>query len=81
VAAGPDAGAVEFSIDLNNNRGAPFRSRNLFTEWSPTLHIPWAYVLDADLPPGPHELTMRVSAAADPRSIGHAIRITHMLAN
>jgi sialidase-1 len=76
VAAGPDAGTLEFSID-----GAPFRSRNLFTEWSPTLHIPWAYVLDADIPPGRHELTMRVSAAADPRSKGHAIRITDMLAN
>jgi hypothetical protein len=81
VVAGPDAGTVEFSIDQDNNPSAPFRSRNLFTEWSPALHIPWAYMLDADLPPGRHELTIRVSAAADSRTKGHAIRITHMLAN
>ena len=26
--------------------------QNLFTNWSETLHIPWTYVLDADLRPG-----------------------------
>ena len=76
VAAGPDAGTVEFRID-----GGAWRKQNLFTSWSPTLHIPWAYVLDADLSPGAHELTLRVSAEADSKSTGHAIRIAHLLVN
>jgi lysophospholipase L1-like esterase len=76
VAAGPDAGEVEYTID-----GGPVRTQNLFTEWSGSLHIPWAYVLDADLSPGRHELVMRVAAGSDTRSKGHAVRITQMLVN
>jgi sialidase-1 len=76
VTAGPDAGTVEFQID-----GGAWRNQNLFTNWSATLHIPWTYVLDADLSPGRHELVMRVAAGADPKSTGHAVRIAHLLAN
>jgi sialidase-1 len=76
VAAGPDAGTVEFQID-----GGAWRSQNLFTNWSATLHIPWTYVLDADMSPGRHELAMRVATTADPKSTGHAVRIAHLLAN
>ena len=76
MAAGPDAGIVEFQID-----GGAWRKQNLYTAWSGTLHIPWAYVLDADLTPGRHELAMRVAADADAKSTGTAVRITHMLAN
>ena len=68
AAVGPDAGVVEFRID-----GSEWRTQNLITSWSKTLHIPWAYVLDADLPPGKHELTMRVSSGA--------IRVVQMLVN
>lgn len=68
VAAGPDAGTLEFSID-----GGPFRSQNLLTQWSSTLHIPWTYVLDADLSAGEHILSLRHAAGA--------IRIAHMLVN
>ena len=64
VAAGPDAGVVEFRVD-----GGEWRKQNLLTNWSKTLHIPWAYVLDADLGAGRHELTMRVSRR-DPMSTG-----------
>lgn len=76
VAAGPDAGTVEYSID----RGA-FESRDLFTQWSPNLHIPWAQVLAADLEPGQHELTLRVSEKTSGKSRGHAVRIIHFLVN
>ena len=76
VAAGPDAGTVEFQVD-----GGAWRKQNLYTAWSGNLHIPWTYVLDADLAPGKHELVMRVSAEADAKSTGHAVRITHLLAN
>jgi len=76
VAAGPDAGMVEYRFD-----DAPWRKQNLFTEWSATLHIPWAYVLDGDLAPGRHELAMRVSAGKDSGSMGTAVRIVNLLAN
>ena len=76
AAAGPDAGAVEYSID-----GGAFALRNLYTPWSGRLHLPWAQVLDADLAPGRHELVLRVAPAADPKSKGHAVRIIHFLVN
>jgi hypothetical protein len=68
VAAGPDAGVVEFRID-----GGAWRKQNLATSWSKTLHIPWAYVLDGDLEDGRHELTMRMREGA--------ARVAHMLVN
>lgn len=76
VASGPDAGTVEYSID-----GSPAATQDLFTTWSPSLHIPWAYVLSADLPPGPHELTLKVADKSNPRSKGTAVRIMHFLVN
>ncbi|MFA6564954.1 MAG: alpha/beta fold hydrolase [Verrucomicrobiia bacterium] len=76
VAAGPDAGIVEFCID-----GKPWRSLDLFTHWSGGLHIPWAYVLDAELAPGPHELTLRMSDKKNAESKGHAARIVNFLVN
>jgi lysophospholipase L1-like esterase len=68
VAAGPDAGVLEFRIDSGS-----WRKQNLATSWSKSLHIPWAYVLDADLESGKHELTMRMAEGA--------ARIVNMLAN
>lgn len=76
VASGPDAGVVEYSVD-----GRPRGNRDLFTEWSDRLHLPWAQVLVADLPPGGHELLLRVSPRANPASKGHAVRIIHFLVN
>lgn len=76
VASGPDAGTVEFSID-----SGPYTARSLFTPWSPSLYLPWAQVLVADLPLGKHELILRVSPDKDPKSVGHAIDIIHFLVN
>jgi pimeloyl-ACP methyl ester carboxylesterase len=76
VAAGPDAGMVEYSVD-----GSPFASRSLYTQWSGGLHLPWAQVLNAELERGQHEMVLRVSQETDPRSKGHAVRIIHLLAN
>ncbi|MDD5679155.1 MAG: GDSL-type esterase/lipase family protein [Kiritimatiellae bacterium] len=76
VAAGPDAGTVEYRID-----GGAFASRNLYTPWSGGLHLPWAQVLTADLAPGRHELALRIAQEADPKSKGHAVRIIHFLVN
>jgi sialidase-1 len=76
VAAGPDAGMVEYSVD-----GAPYGELNLFTRWSARLHLPWAYVLGAELGPGVHELRLRVSERKHAKSRGHACRIVHFLVN
>ncbi|HPD16415.1 MAG TPA: SGNH/GDSL hydrolase family protein [Planctomycetota bacterium] len=75
-AAGYDVGILEFSID-----GAPFRKLDQFTQWSEGLHIPWAYLFDAELKPGDHELTLRVSADKNPKSQGHAARLLQFLVN
>jgi lysophospholipase L1-like esterase len=70
VVAGPDASVVEYSID-----GSAWRKRDLFTQWSDKLHIPWAHVLDGDLDAGRHELRMRLSGE------GKALRIVSFLGN
>ena len=76
VAAGPDAGTVEYSVD-----GGAFTLKNLYTPWSGGLHLPWAQMLNADLAPDRHELVLRVAWGADPHSNGHAVRIIHFLVN
>jgi hypothetical protein len=76
VAAGPDAGIVEYSVD-----GQPFAAHDLFTQWSSGLHIPWTYVLTGDLTEGEHELTLRTAEKKNPTSTGHACRIVNFLLN
>lgn len=76
VAAGPDAGMVEYSID-----GAKAGVIDQFTEWSHYLHIPWAYTFDADLEPGPHVLSLRVSPRKNPKSSGYGVRIKRFYTN
>jgi len=76
VAAGPDAGVVEWSVD-----GGPFRSRDLFTKHSARLHIQWAYMLESELPAGRHELRLRVGPGRNEASRGNAVRVAHMLVN
>lgn len=76
IASGPDAGQVEYRID-----GGPVKRRELFTEWSLHLHLPWAVMLEADLTPGNHELELRLAPTAHPESRGHAARILYFLVN
>jgi hypothetical protein len=76
VAAGPDAGVVEYSVD-----GQPTGTQDLFTPWSSGLHIPWTYVLTGDLTDGDHELTLRIASKKNPASTGHACRIVKFLLN
>lgn len=76
VVAGPDVGVLEFSID-----GRPPERVDQFTQWSADLHIPWAYMLDADLGPGAHELVLRTTGEKHPKSQGHAARIVRFLVN
>lgn len=74
IVAGPDAGIVEASID-----NGPFRAVNLFHEYSKGLHYPRTVMLGTDLQPGPHTLTLRISA--ETKSAGQAMRVIHFVAN
>ena len=81
VAAGEDAGIIDWRLD-----GGEWKQQNLFTQWSNQLHIPWAYVLAANIDDAPgantmHTLEVRISDQKDDRSTGHACRIVHFLVN
>ena len=76
LAAGPDAGTIEYSID-----NSEFKPLNLFTRWSRGLHIPWVHVLESELSTGAHQLVVRIAPTKDSRSKGHACRIVNLLVN
>jgi lysophospholipase L1-like esterase len=76
VASGPDTGTLEFRVDEGD-----WQRCELFTQWSPGLHLPWAKMLAAELEPGSHQLELRVAETNDARSSGHAVRIIHLLVN
>jgi lysophospholipase L1-like esterase len=76
VVSGPDAGQVEYRVD-----GGDWQVRELYTQWSGGLHLPWAVVLAAGLTDGRHQLEWRIAGNHDPRSKGGAVRIVHFLVN
>ncbi|WP_372949739.1 sialate O-acetylesterase [Mariniphaga sp.] len=76
VAAGPDAGVIEFRIDEGD-----WQKQDLFTKWSSNLHLPWYYTLAAGLPDGEHILQIRFSGEKNPQSRGNVCRIRYFYAN
>jgi lysophospholipase L1-like esterase len=76
VAAGPDAGIIEYRIDEEN-----WQKQDLFTNWSLNLHLPWYYTLAAGLADGEHSLQIRISGEKNPQSIGTACRIRYFYVN
>lgn len=76
IAAGPDAGMIEYSID-----GKPFKTKNLFTQWSGFIHLPWYIMLDDELKDKKHNIIIRTSADKSEKSKGNACRILHFLVN
>lgn len=76
VAAGPDAGILETSID-----GGPFVKTDLFTKWSKSLHLPWVYILQDNLPHAKHTMTIRTSNQHNVLSKGNACRIVYFVVN
>jgi hypothetical protein len=76
VAAGPDAGQLQFRVD-----GGEWQTRDLFTQWSSGLHLPWAVVLAAGLPEAAHSLELRVDEARNSASNGTAVRVLYFLVN
>lgn len=76
IASGPDTGLLGYRVD-----GGEWKPRPVFTQWSPSLHLPWAVMLESELTEGDHTVELRVAESADERSKGHAIRIIHFLVN
>jgi len=67
VAAGPDAGMIEYSID-----GGEIQKADLFTRWSQQLYLPWYLTLAAELDRGSHTLELKISCDKNPDSSGNS---------
>jgi len=76
VAAGPDAGNIEFTVD-----GSKAKIVDTYTRWSRALHLPWAYMLETELENKKHTVTVKILDKKNKRSTGNAIRIAHFLVN
>ncbi|HSF45584.1 MAG TPA: SGNH/GDSL hydrolase family protein, partial [Chitinophagaceae bacterium] len=76
VASGADAGKLAYSID-----GGPFKTKDLYTQWSSFLHLPWYVMLNDELKRGKHQIVIRISTEKHADSKGHAARILHFLVN
>ncbi len=76
VTSGPDCGAIEYRVDEG-----PWQQCELFTQWSPSLHLPWAKMLAAGLAEGEHVLELRVADKHHEKSVGHAVRVIYWLVN
>ncbi|MHA4809503.1 SGNH/GDSL hydrolase family protein [Flavitalea flava] len=74
--SGKDAGILEWSVD-----GSPFRQKDLFTQWSTMLHLPWYILLETGLKNKIHILTLRMADGKNPKSSGNVCRIVHFLIN
>ena len=74
VAAGPDAGVIEYRIDKKE-----WKKRNLYTRWSAHLHLPWYHVLSGELTKGQHLLEIRMAKPADNKA--KACRIRYFFTN
>jgi sialidase-1 len=66
VAAGPDAGIIEYSIDESD-----WKKMDLFTQWSSNLYLPWFYTLGSGLKSGKHTLQIRLTNERNPESTGN----------
>lgn len=70
VAAGPDVGILEYSID-----GSYYKELDLYTQWSSWLHLPWLYILEDQLSNSEHHLVIRMTEHKNEASKGNACRI------
>ena len=76
IVSGGDAGIIEYSIDKK-----PYRSVDLYTQWSGFLHLPWYIMLDGNLHTGNHVLKLRTAVTKNPNSKGNACRIVYFIKN
>jgi len=66
VAAGPDAGIIEYSID-----NSEWQQQDLFQKWSKNLYLPWYYTMGSGLKNKKHTLQIRMSKEKNPESTGN----------
>ncbi len=76
VAAGPDAGIIEYSIDESD-----WKKQDLFTQWSKNLHLPWFYTLGSGLKKGKHTLQIRLTNDKNPESTGNKCVVRYFYFN
>ncbi len=76
VAAGQDAGIVEYRVDGKN-----WKKYDLFTQWSKSLHLPWFCTLENTLANGEHTLELKISKEKNTQSVGHTCRIRYFYVN
>jgi len=66
VAAGPDAGIIEYSIDNSD-----WQKQDLFTEWSSQIYLPRYFTLASGLNNKKHTLQIRIFDDKNPESQGN----------
>lgn len=76
VAAGPDAGIIEYKIDKGK-----WQKLDLLTNWSRGLHLPWFFTLGSGLENKTHNLQLKISEKVDPDRIGNSCRIRYFFIN
>ncbi len=76
VAAGPDAGIIEYSIDESD-----WKKQDLCTQWSKNLHLPWFYTLGSGLKKGKHTLQIRLTNDKNPESTGNKCVVRYFYFN
>ncbi len=76
VAAGPDAGIIEYSID-----NSEWEKQDLFTSWSKNLYLPWYYTLGSGLKDRKHIIQIRISKDKNPESTGNKCMLRYFYFN
>lgn len=70
IVSGPDAGVISYSID-----GGAVQQKDLRTQWSKSLYLPWFLILGDGLKAGQHTLKLIKPADAS------VCRVVHFLVN
>lgn len=70
IVSGPDAGVISYRID-----DGAVQQKDLRTQWSKSLYLPWYLILGDDLAPGKH--TLRLQKKGD----GSVCRVVYFLVN
>ncbi len=76
VAAGPDAGIIEFRID-----GGEWKKQDLFTKHSKSYHLPWYFTLADGLGKNSHTLQLRLSNEKNTLSVGNSCVLRYFYVN
>ena len=76
VAAGPDAGILEYKID-----GGKWQQQDLFTKHSKRYHLPWYFTLASGLKSEKHILQLRMSQEKNENSVGNSCVLRYLYVN